>query len=445
MAKLEQIEKIKKSDLIEEFDSLNVPGFLDRWGPENVVQVYDPQLGIRGVLVVDNTALGPGKGGIRMSATVTPREVFNLARTMTWKCALADIPFGGAKSGIRVDPFKVDKIKVMKAFARLIAQYVPEKYIAAPDMNTGENEIEAFVTEVGDLDGATGKPVSLGGIPHELGTTGFGVGVALETSLGLIGEKLGLPEDVSQVRVAIQGFGNVGYGIAKFLANKGATIVAINDFWGCVYNKDGIDIAEAEQYSYATSEQLSIKNYKNAQEMPRDDIFGVDCDVFIPCACGNAITIENESVFKAKLIVEAANNAVTSDAEEALYKRGVVVIPDFLANAGGVIGSYAEYKKMSVEEAYFLIESKIKGNTKLILEEHLSSGLIPRKIAMKLAEARVLNAMNARTREDLSNGEKTITNTADAGLCVNCVHQKTCTFLTMESKVYCEEYECAHV
>jgi len=245
--------------------------------------------------------------------------------------------------------------------------------------------------------------------------------------------------------VAIQGFGNVGYGIAKFLANKGATIVAINDYWGCVYNKDGIDIAEAEQYSYATSEQLSIKNYKNAQEMPRDDIFGVDCDVFIPCACGNAITIENESVFKAKLIVEAANNAVTSDAEEALYKRGVVVIPDFLANAGGVIGSYAEYKKMSVEEAYFLIESKIKGNTKLILEEHLSSGLIPRKIAMKLAEARVLNAMNARTREDLSNGGKTITNMADAGLCVNCVHQKTCTFLTMESKVYCEEYECAHV
>ena len=446
MAKLEQIEKIKKSeDLIEEFDSLNVPGFLDRWGPENVVQVYDPQLGIRGVLVVDNTALGPGKGGIRMSATVTPREVFNLARTMTWKCALADIPFGGAKSGIRVDPFKVDKIKVMKAFARLIAQYVPEKYIAAPDMNTGENEIEAFVTEVGDLDGATGKPVSLGGIPHELGTTGFGVGVALETSLGLIGEKLGLPEDVSQVRVAIQGFGNVGYGIAKFLANKGATIVAINDFWGCVYNKDGIDIAEAETHSYATSEQLSIKNYKNAKELPRDDIFGVDCDVFIPCACGNAITIENESVFKAKLIVEAANNAVTSDAEEALYKRGVVVIPDFLANAGGVIGSYAEYKKMSVEEAYFLIESKIKGNTKLILEEHLSSGLIPRKIAMKLAEARVLNAMNARTREDLSNGGKTITNTADAGLCVNCVHQKTCTFLTMESKVFCEEYECAHV
>ena len=400
-------ETIEESEyLSEEFDNVNVPGFLDRWGPENVVQVYDPQLDIQGVLVIDNTARGPGKGGIRISSTVTPLEVFHLARTMTWKCALADIPFGGAKSGIRADPFKVDKIKLVKAFARLIAQYVPQKYIAAPDMNCGENEIEAFVTEVGDLNAATGKPAKLGGIPHELGTTGFGVGVALETSLGLIGKKIGLSEDLSQVRVAIQGFGNVGLGIAKFLANKGAKIVAINDFWGCVYNKKGIDIAAAEKYSYATNKKLSIKNYKDAKEIPRDNIFEVDCDVFIPCACGNVITKDNESIFKAKLIVEGANNAVTLDAEKALYKRGVIVIPDFLANAGGVIGSYAEYQKMSVEEAYCLIESKIKGNTKIILEEHLSSGIIPRKIAMKLAETRVLNAMNARTREDLSEGKK---------------------------------------
>jgi len=445
MVTRESSETIKDSKYVTEvFDNVNVPGFLDRWGPESVVQVYDPQLGIEGVLVIDNTALGPGKGGIRISSTVTPLEIFHLARTMTWKCALADIPFGGAKSGIRVDPFKVDKIKVMKAFARLIAQYVPEKYIAAPDMNCGENEIEAFVTEVGDLSGATGKPAKLGGIPHELGTTGFGVGVALETSLGVIGEKIGLPEELSQLRIAIQGFGNVGFGIAKFLAKKGAKIVAINDFWGCVYNKKGIDVSEAEKHSYATNEKLSIKNYKNAQEIPRDAIFEVDCDVFIPCACGNVITKENESTFKAKLIVEGANHAVTLDAEQALYKRGVIVIPDFLANAGGVIGSYAEYKKMSAEEAYYLIESKIKENTKNILEEHISSGLIPRNIAMKIAEKRVLSAMNARTREDLSRGEKKMTNTVDAGLCVNCIHQNTCTFLKMENKVFCEEYECAH-
>jgi glutamate dehydrogenase (NAD(P)+) len=443
MVTYERVETVKDSDqLVKEFNQVNVPGFLDRWGPENVVQVYDPQLGIQGVLVIDNTAMGPGKGGIRISSTVTPLEVFHLARIMTWKCALANIPFGGAKSGIRVDPYKVDKSKVMKSFARLIAQYVPDKYIAAPDMNCGEKEIEAFVTEVGDLNAATGKPKKLGGIPHELGTTGFGVGVSLETGLTIIGEKISLPEEISKVRIAIQGFGNVGLGIAKFLANKGAKIVAINDLWGCIYDEKGIDVSEVEKYSYATNERSSIKNYSKAQVLPRDDIFKVDCDVFIPCACSNVITKENEHLFKARLIVEGANNPVTIEAERALFNRGVIVLPDFLVNAGGVIGSYAEYKKMSVEEAYYLIESKIKENTEIVLKDHLSSGLIPREIATKLAEKRVFDAMNLRTRHALSSDENKMLDMTDAGLCVNCIHQKTCTFLKMENRLFCEEYEC---
>ncbi len=383
--------------MTEAFDNVNVPAFLDRWGPENVVQVYNPQLGVQGVLVIDNTALGPGKGGIRVSPTITPLEVFRLARGMTWKCALADIPFGGAKSGIRADPFKVDKIKVIEAFAKLIAPYVPHKYIAAPDMNVGEKEIEAFVVAIGDLKGATGKPIQLGGIPHELGTTGFGIGVSLETSLRLIGNKIGLSENLEDVRVAIQGFGNVGIGIAKYLIKKGAKIVAINDLWGCVYNKKGIDIEKAEKYSYATNEKQSVKNYKDADVIPRDDIIKVDCDVFIPCACGDVINKENESLLKSKLIIEGANNAVTPDAEHCLYKRGVIVIPDFLANAGGVIGSYAEHKRMTVEEAFLLIESKIKSNTTVVLEGHISSGCTPRKIAKKLSEKRILSAMNRGT------------------------------------------------
>jgi glutamate dehydrogenase/leucine dehydrogenase len=165
-------------------------------------------------------------------------------------------------------------------------------------------------------------------------------------------------------------------------------------------------ISKAAKHSYATNKKSSIKNYKNGKEIPRDDIFEVDCDVFIPCACSNVITNENESILKAKLIIEGANNAVTLDAEQALYKRGVIVIPDLLANAGGVIGSYAEHQKMSVEEAFSLIESKISENTKKIFKEYIFSGLTPRNIAMKIAENRVLSAMNARTREDLSNGKK---------------------------------------
>ena len=316
---------------------------------------------------------------------------------MTWKCALANIPFGGAKSGIRVDPFTTDKIKIMKAFAKLIAPYVPQKYIAAPDMNVGEKEIEAFVTAVGDLNGATGKPKHLGGIPHELGTTGFGVGVSLETTLNLIGEKIGLSNNLTNVRVAIQGFGNVGIGIAKFLESKGAKVIAINDLWGCIYDKKGIDISRVANYSYANNEKKSVKNYKDAQVIPRDDLIKVDCDILIPCACGDVITKENESMIKAKLIVEGANNSVTPDAEHSLYKRGVTVVPDFLANAGGVIGSYAEYKGMSIEEAFLLIESKIKDNTKSVIEGHISSGCTPRKIAKKLAEKRIVKAINRKT------------------------------------------------
>lgn len=391
------IQVQKPDTIIRELQEVNVPAFLDRWGPENVIQVYDPELGMRGVLVIDNTCLGPGKGGIRISPTVTPFEVFRLARAMTWKCALAGIPFGGAKSGIRVNPFKVDKIKMMKAFAKLIAPYVPERYIAAPDMNVGEKEIEAFVEAVGDLRGATGKPIKLGGIPHELGTTGFGVGVALETSLKIISHKIGLPEDLSEVRVAIQGFGNVGIGIAKYLAKKGATVVAINDMWGCIYNKDGIDIEAAEKHSYATCESQSIKNYEDAKVIPRDDILKVDCDVFIPCACGDVITLETAPHIKAKLIVEGANNSVNPDAEHMLFKKGIIVVPDFLANAGGVIGSYAEHKGMTVEEAFSLIESKIIANTKFVVRGYVSSGCTPRKIAKMLAEKRILKAIRERT------------------------------------------------
>ena len=379
--------------IIKELQSVNVPAFLDMWGPENVIQVYDPKLDMRGILVIDNTCLGPGKGGIRISPTVTPLEVFRLARAMTWKCALAGIPFGGAKSGIRVDPFKVDKIKMIKSFAKLISPYIPNKYIAAPDMNVGENEIEAFVKAIGDNKASTGKPKKLGGIPHELGTTGFGVGVALETTLKIVSEKIDLPESLSDIKVAIQGFGNVGIGIAKYLANKGSTIVAISDMWGCIYNKDGIDIEAAEKHSYATCEGTSIKNFKNGKIIPRDDILQVDCDVFVPCACGDVLTVETAVKLKAKLVVEGANNSVTLDAEHILFKKGVLVVPDFLANAGGVIGSYAEHKGMSVEEAFSLIESKINTNTKFVMRGYLDSGCIPRKIAKNLAEKRILKAM----------------------------------------------------
>ena len=393
MTAIESKVVLSTKHVIEALDQVNVSSFLDSWGPEEVIQVYDPNTGMQGFLVIDNTALGPGKGGIRISSTVTPLEVFGLARAMTWKCALADIPFGGAKSGIRADPYTIDKLRFVKEFAKKIAPSVPSRYVSAPDMNVGEKEIEAFVETVGDRQAATGKPAKLGGIPHELGTTGFGVGVALENSFEMIGNTLGLPKDLADTRVVIQGFGNVGLWIAKFLNNKGAKIVALSDYWGTIYNKEGIDIDQAEKHAYATSEQASIKNYGKGTVLSRDAILGLDCDILVPCAVGNVINEGTWPLIKAKMIVEGANNATVQVAERHLFENDVIIVPDFLANAGGVIGSYVEYKNGTEEEAFSMIESKIKKNTECVISDAMDRKLTPRQVALEIAQQRIMDAM----------------------------------------------------
>src|SRR5918992_3047256 len=228
----------------------------DEWGPEKVLSVYDPDTGMRGALVIDNTAAGPGKGGIRFSTATNVGEVFRLARTMTWKCAAAGLPFGGAKGGIIADPNKVDRVAWMKSFAKMIRPYCPSQYIAATDVGTTELDMAVFAHEIGDMRACTGKPTEVGGIPHELGTTGYGVSVALEAALELLQDPKNSTADNStsssskkeqrrdkQMRVTIQGFGNVGSFTARFLDDlAGIKIVGVSDVSGFIYDKDGLDI-----------------------------------------------------------------------------------------------------------------------------------------------------------------------------------------------------------
>jgi len=385
-----EVAEHRVEELLGQVDASTFP---DRWGPEKVVHTYDPKTGVRGVLVIDNTARGPGKGGMRIAADVNARLVFALARTMTWKCALADLPFGGAKAGMRADPFKTDRIMQVRAFARAVAPYVPGQWISAPDMNVGEKEIEAFVNEVGDLRAATGKPEHLGGIPHETGTTGFGVAVAIEAMLERVKGEIPLPKSLSEVKVVIQGFGNVGSELAKFLHAKGAKVIALCDYWSAIRGEKGIDITKAARFAYAKSEAQSLASYKEAKKIPRDSIFDIECDIFVPAAVGNVITMETAPRLKTKAIVEAANNPTTSEAEKFLHKKGVPVLPDFLVNAGGVIGSYAEYKGQTIDEAFSLIDSKIRKNTTLVLDRSLQTGTMPRFVAMDIAMERVAEAM----------------------------------------------------
>jgi len=325
-------------------------------------------------------------------------ELFKLARTMTWKCALADLPFGGAMGSILADPSMIDKIKFIKSFARSVSSFVPDQWVPQPDMNVGEEEIEAFVTEIGHQKAATGKPERLGGIPHELGTIGFGVGVSIETTLEVLSQVAQFQKSLTGLRVAIQGFGNVGSMLSKYLSNKGAKIVGISDYFGAIYNPEGIDILRALKHTCANDEAHSIKNCKGATEIQRDDLLYVDCDILVPAWISNVITEKNADFLKAKLVVEAANNPTTRTAEEMLFKKGILVIPDLLANAGGVIGAYVEYSGLSADKAFAIIDSKIRENTRQVLKSSVNSETItlPRAVTINMAKERVSKAMRAR-------------------------------------------------
>lgn len=368
----------------------------DEWGPEKVLQVYDPDTGMKGVLVIDNTSTGPGKGGIRFAEGATPLEVSKLARTMTWKCAAAGLPFGGAKGGIIADPNKVDRVAWVKSFAKMIKPYCPGQYIAATDIGTTELDMAIFAHEIGDMRACTGKPSELGGIPHELGTTGYGVTTALETALDVLLELNAIHISRDNIKVSIQGFGNVGSFTARFLDSSGIRVVAISDISGLVYNKDGLNIPRLMIDMKGKSMLSDLDGY---DILNKNQIFEFDSDVFIPAAMGNVIV--DDTVTKildhgVKIVVEAANLPTTKKADEYLNSNGVWVIPDFLANAGGVIGSFVEYQGRTEKEAFDLIRYKISKNIKNILTQAIMNGENPRVLALELSKQLVYRAMLLR-------------------------------------------------
>jgi glutamate dehydrogenase/leucine dehydrogenase len=359
--------------------------FEDAIGPERILHVYDPMTKMQGVVVVDNTALGPGKGGVRLVPDVTTEEVFGLARAMTWKNALAGIPFGGAKSGIRAPGNSQNKAALIKAFAEKIAPLVPEVYIPGPDMNIGENEMAIMANTIGTPKAATGKPASMGGLPHELGSTGFGV--ALSTEVALEHKKI----PVNGAAVAIEGFGNVGTFTMKFLTEKGAKVVAVSDSKGTVYLESGLDYNRLMQ---AKKEKGTVTAYPGAKVLDAAQLFAVKCDVLVPGARPNVIHVGNVESVKAKIVVEAANIPMKPEIEHQLEHKGVLVIPDFVANAGGVISSYVEFKGGSEKEMFSMVREKIIANTRLVLERTKNGDV--RAAALSIAEERVIAAMEKR-------------------------------------------------
>ena len=362
----------------------------DEFGPEKILEVYNPKVGMRGFVVIDSTALGPAKGGIRMTPTVSVDEVARLARAMTWKCSLADLPFGGGKSGIIADPKHISKEKkfdIIKAFSRALKSVCPKEYVAAPDMNMAEQEVQAFVKENGSMKSATGKPATMCvkpgqrcGIPHEYGSTGFGVFHAATVAAKHMGM------DIKGATVAIEGLGNVGEFAAKYFTEAGAKLVGVSDSQGLIYNKNGIDFKKVASTKHKTR---TVINYKPGKILPSKDIIGLPVDILVTAAIPDLITMDDVNKIKAPLIVEGSNIPMTADIEEVLFKKKKMVVPDFVANAGGVISSYAEYKGQNPEGMFKLVQRKILKNTKIVLDHAEELGVKPRDAAKAIAVDRV--------------------------------------------------------
>ncbi len=363
-------------------DSIEFDGF----GPEKIVQVYNPKVGMHGIIVIDNTALGPGKGGIRMTPTVSVQEVFKLARTMTWKNAMAELPFGGAKSGIIADPKHMThkhKEEIVRAFAEALKPICPADYVAAPDINMAEEEMGIFAKVNGNLKSTTGKPFEMGGLPHELGSTGFGVYHSAKVAVDFAGIEL------KKAKVAVEGFGNVGSFAVHYLEKAGATIVATSDSNGTVYNSKGL---KYEKLMKTKKELGSVTLYgEGSQVLPTQGIIHLPVDILVTAAIPDLIHTRDVDGIKAKLIVEGSNIPMTEQTEEFLHHKGVLVVPDFVANAGGVISSFVEYIGGTKEEMFKLVQKKIVKNTKTVLEQSKRQHVPPRKIAMDIAKKRVLH------------------------------------------------------
>lgn len=311
-----------------------------------------------GYRVVHNDILGPSKGGIRYAPDVTIEEVKALAAWMTWKCAVVNIPFGGAKGAVKCDPSKLTRTEVEKITRRYTANMMsvfgPNKDIPAPDMNTNEQtmawimdtySMHAQHTETGVV---TGKPIILGGSLGRKEATGRGVMICTMAAM----DKLGMSPISSDI--VVQGFGNVGSISAKLLYEQGCKIVGISDVTGGYYNEKGINIYKAMEY---VEKNRTLDGFTEAQKVSNEELLELKCDVLVPAAKEDQINADNATRIKCKLIVEGANGPTVAEADPVLRDRQIMVVPDILANAGGVTVSYFEW--VQDREGYFWSEERV--------------------------------------------------------------------------------------
>ena len=355
--------------------------------------------------IIHNNALGPGKGGIRFHPNVSEDEVKSLAFWMSLKTSLVKVPFGGAKGGIKVDPKKLDKNEkemLSREYIKAFHEFIGEnKDIPAPDVNTNAEVMAWMLDEYEKIVKhhapamITGKPEGLGGCSLRGEATGRGGFLVLDQFI----KKKGLnPNDL---KVSIQGFGNVGMNTAKILHDNGYIVVAVSDVNGGIFNEAGLDI---ERVISHFKETKSLMDFKESKEISNADLLSLDVDILIPAALEDQITINNVEKIQAKFILEMANGPITADADEILFRKGIIVIPDILANAGGVVMSYCEWSQnktgniLEMEDMARVLEKKMGSAFQNTYEYHLENNLSLRQSAYAIAIKRILNVENARGR-----------------------------------------------
>ncbi len=328
--------------------AVSVPVTMD----DGTVRTFD------GYRVTHNIARGPSKGGIRYHPDVTLNEVKALAMWMTWKCALMGIPFGGAKGGVACNPKRLSRLELERMTRRYTTEIIneigPEKDIPAPDVGT-DPSVMAWIFDTYSMNKGhsvlgvvTGKPLNVGGSLGRLEATSHGALYCVREAI----RKLDMARD--GLTIAVQGFGNVGSYLAKFLAEDGARIVALSDSSGGVYNPRGLDISAAFAHKQETG---SLEGLRGAEPVTNEELLLLDCDVLAPCALEQVIHADNADKVKAKVVCEGANGPITPTGDEILEDRGVLVLPDILANAGGVVVSYFEWVQGLQE--YFWKEEEV--------------------------------------------------------------------------------------
>lgn len=357
----------------------------------------------KGYRVQHNTNRGPAKGGIRYHPDVDIDEIKALAMIMTWKCSLVNIPFGGAKGGVKVDPGKLS-IRELENLTRrytseLIPNIGPEKDIPAPDMGTNA-QVMAWILDTFSIDRGyivpgvvTGKPIALGGSQGREAATSRGCVYTILSALKV------LNIDTTDLDVIIQGFGNVGSNCAKILYDLGFKIIAVSDVNGGIYNKKGLDINKLLEHM---SKKKTIVGFKECDSIEGSKIFELDCDILIPAALENQITIENAPKIKARIVAEGANAPTTPDADEILLDKKVFLIPDILCNAGGVTVSYFEW--VQGNDAYFWSKRRVNLQLRDIMEKafyevyncHKEKNIDMRTAANLIGIGRVAEAVTLR-------------------------------------------------